>query len=88
MRFKVEKSTEALQLDPHSIVWQHELAAVSERLQGFERRKAEGQRLRSRLKWKSVGDQCSKEFFQTHKARSNASQIIELRDTHGQSHTS
>ena len=88
LRKKVENSTVALQLDPSSTVWQHELAAVSECLQSFERRKVEGQRLRSSLKWKAVGDQCSKEFFQTHRARSNASHITELRDAHGQSHTS
>ena len=38
--------------------------------------------------WKSVGDQCSKEFFQSHQTTSNASHITELQDQHGQSHTS
>ena len=48
----------------------------------------DGQRFRSRLKWKTVGDQCSKEFFQSHRARSNALHMTELKDLHGQSHTS
>ena len=64
------------------------LASATELLQKFEKKKVEGQRLRSRLKWKAVGDQCSKEFFQAHRVRSNASHITELKDAHNQTHTS
>ena len=54
----------------------------------FEKQKVAGQQLRSRLKWKAVGDQCSREFFQLHRAKSNASHITELKDVQGQAHTS
>ena len=64
------------------------MAIAADQLKNFEKRKVEGQRLRSRLKWKEVGDQCSREFFQSHRARSNASHITKLKDKHGQTHTS
>ena len=88
LRRKVESIAAALQLDPSRHSWQHELALASEHLQKFGKWKVEGQRLRSRLKWKEVGDQCSREFFQAHRVRSNASHITELKDVHGQLHTS
>ena len=88
LRRRVESSAAALQVDPTRLAWQHELVAASERLQKFEKKKIEGQRLRSRIKWKAVRDQCSREFFQAHKARSNASHITVLNDIHGQPHSS
>ena len=88
LRVQVENAVAILQADPSSQSWQAEMALATDRLKNFEKRRVEGQRLRSRLKWKEVGDQCSREFFQSHKARSNASHITELKDEHGQSHTS
>ena len=88
LRSKVEGAAIALQVDPNRHSWQHELASATEQLQKFEKKKVEGQRLRSRLKWKAVGDQCSKEFFQAHRVRSNASHITVLKDAHDQAHTS
>ena len=88
LRRKVESTAAALQLDLSRHSWQHKLASASEHFQKFEKRKVEGQRLTSRFKWKEVEDQCSREFFQAHRVRSNASHITKLKDVHGQSHTS
>lgn len=44
--------------------------------------------MRSRLKWKKSEDQGSKEFFQAHRARTQASHITELADEDGATHTS
>ena len=91
LRRQVENVAASLQVDPSSQSWQAEMATAADRLKTFEKRKIEGLRLRSRLKWKEVGDQCSKEFFQffqSHRARSNASHITELKDEHGQTHIS
>jgi hypothetical protein len=88
LRQQLEAAVKELQADPLNIYWQGQLASSIDELQKFERRKAEGQRLRSRIKWKQVGDQCSKEFFQANKERSTASHITELTDKHGQVHTS
>ena len=52
-----------------------------------ERQKSEGQRLQSRLKWKSKGDQCLQEYFHAHLERSIASHITELVDEDGTIHT-
>jgi hypothetical protein len=68
--------------------YQGQLALCTDELQRFDSRKAEGQRLRSKIKWKKVGDKCSKEFFQANRERSTASHITELADKHGQIHTS
>ena len=88
MRKLVENAAAALQADPSRQGWQREMAWASDRLKKFEKHKIDGQWLRSWLKWKVAGDQCLREFFQTHKARSNASHIMELKDVHGQTHTS
>ena len=88
LREQVENAAATLQADPGSQNWQAEMALATDRLKNFEKRRIEGQRLRSRLKWKEVGDQCSRDFLQSHKARSNASHITELIDEHGQLHTS
>lgn len=39
------------------------------------------------MKWKEVGDHCSKEFFQAYNQRSSASHIRMLEDSNGQLHT-
>ena len=88
LRRQVESAAAVLQTDPSSHGWQHELASALVQLKKFEKLKVDGQCFRSRLKWKTVGDQCSKEFFQSHRARSNALHITELQDLHGQSHMS
>ena len=88
LRRLVENAAAALQADPSSQGWQCKMAWASDCLEKFEKLKTDGQRLRSRLKWKVAGDQCSREFFQTHRARSKASHITKLKDVHGQIHTS
>ena len=87
LRQCLERSTVSLQQDPRNPQVQGDLAEAASRLLNFEKTKAEGQRLRSRLKWKSQGDRCSREFFQANKERSTASHITELQDEHGVVHT-
>jgi hypothetical protein len=84
----LEEAVEEIQLAPLSTYWQGQLALYIDKLQRFEKRKAEGQRLRSKIKWKKVKDQCSKEFFQANRKRSTASHITELKDKQGQVHIS
>jgi exonuclease III len=88
LRKQVEVAITELQKDPVSEVWQDRLATCTAELQHYEKSKAEGQKLRSRIKWKGVGDRSSKEFFQASKERSTASHITELADSRGQTHTS
>jgi hypothetical protein len=40
---------------------------LSNRLQVFEKRLAEGRRVRRRVKWMRVGDSDTMEFYQAHK---------------------
>lgn len=77
-----------LQSDPDNLVVQDKFEIAKSRLQQFELRKNEGQRLRNRLNWIQNGDSCSKEFFQAHRQRSTANHITELMDQQGQLHSS
>jgi hypothetical protein len=70
----------ALQGDPANAAHQSLMSELSNRLQGFEKRLAEGQRIRSRIKWMRVGDSGTKEFYQTHKQHSGSSQITTLEE--------
>ena len=87
LRQELEQLSGALQQDTSNEQVQGDFAQVAGHLLSFERSKAEGQRLRSRLQWKGKGDQCSKEFFRAHRQRSNASHITELDDEDGTTHT-
>jgi hypothetical protein len=88
LRRQLEEAAINLQADPSNEYWQSMLAGSMDQLQKFEKYKMEGQLLRSRIKWKQVSDQCSKEFFQATRKKSTASHIMELTDHHGLSHTS
>ena len=86
LRQQLERTTLHLQADPGNGQAQGELSDVAGQLMNFEKKKSAGQRLRSRLKWKTKGDQCSHEFFQANKERSTASHITELMDADGTVH--
>jgi exonuclease III len=88
LRKQVEAALTELQSDPLSAWWQSQLTSCMDELNKFEKRKVEGQQLRSRVKWKSVGDKYSKEFFQANREKSTASHITELVDKQGQVQTS
>lgn len=60
----------ALQSDPHNPELYGQIREVGDLLAAFEKHVIEGQRVRSRVKWKIVGDSCSKEFFRASKAHS------------------
>ena len=86
-RTKLDQAVTILQAAPGDPLAQAALLEAFDYLSQVEARKLEGQRLRSRLKWKQKGDQCTKEFFKAHKARSSASHITALEDISGQVHT-
>lgn len=65
---------------------QRQLGGIGEQLRRIESRQAEGQRIRSRVKWKSVGDSCTKKFFCASKSHSSASNITALEDDLGTLH--
>lgn len=73
----------ALHVDPLNHGLQENLAIVTNSLAVLEQQMAEGQRVRSRVKWIKVGDSCSKEFFQASKPHTGASRISVLQDEHG-----
>lgn len=69
--------------DPHNCALQGRIGEASDLLGKFEQHLVEGQRVRSRVKWKWVGDSCSKYFFRASKAYTGASNLTELEDEHG-----
>ena len=72
-----------LQEDPCSFPIQFEVATIREQLLEFERLKAEGQRIRSRVKWKDKGDGCNREFFQMVREQPKTQAIAKLKDEDG-----
>ena len=73
----------ALQVNPHDQASQLLLAQKQAELLSFESRRVEGQRLRSRLKWRDKGDSMSREFFKAVQEKSTKTSIVELRSTSG-----
>lgn len=88
VRKRMENTVIELQNKPENSGLQEEFANTERQLKDFEKWKLEGLRLRSRLKWRKAGDQGSKEFFLAHRARSMATNITELDDEAGITHTS
>jgi hypothetical protein len=88
LRKSLEEATTNLQADPENGQWQAEVARCIDGLQKLEKWKVKGELLRNRVKWKSVGDQCSKELFQATREKSIASHITGLADRFGMVHTS
>jgi hypothetical protein len=84
---KLSLALVALQVDPSNPNIQAEVSDISDLLQAFERRAADGQRIRSRVKWMKLGDMGSKEFYRAHKKHSGASRITELEDSIGELHS-
>ena len=76
-----------LQDNHHDEGMQERLKDVVEAIKVVENHQAEGQRIRSRIKWKQVGDLYSKEFFQAAKGFFGASNINALEDVQGALHT-
>jgi hypothetical protein len=79
---RLSEAVEEPQSDSNNAVLQAQLSDLVDLVQSFEERQAEGQRMRSRVKWKKVGDSCSKEFFKATREHSGASSITELEDDH------
>jgi exonuclease III len=84
LRADLAMAVENLQEDPTNLEAQSNLSETSDRLKDFENYKAEGIRIRSRVKWNQVGDACTKEFFQANRDRSGASHVTALEDSQGQ----
>lgn len=77
----LDLKTQQLQTDPLSVQLQEETNVIRSTLASFENKKIEGQKLRSRARWRLCGDHLSTEFLKTvHEGPSNTT-ITELRDT-------
>ena len=83
----MESVQAALQSDTLNPALQDQLGTIGDRLSHWKKLKAEGQRVRSRVKWKRVGDLGSKEFLRASKAHSGASNLTKLEDEEGNPHT-
>jgi hypothetical protein len=86
LRHRLTAALAALQSDPSNSALQGQVCEIVDRLQGFKRRKVDGQRIRSRIKWMKVGDSGSKDFYRAHKHHAGASRITALDDADGVSH--
>ena len=87
-RQRLEQAVTQLHTSSTTSELQDELSRAASFLGEVEKRKVEGLRLRSRIKWKQHGDRGrSKEFFQAHRQRSSTAQITVLDDVDGVSHT-
>jgi hypothetical protein len=84
LRILAQEAVTKLQDDPQNLDLQTQLGILSARLHEVELRLAEGQRIRSRVKWKQYGDSCSKEFFKATCEHFGASSIMELEDENGE----
>ena len=80
---QLAKAQSDLHLDPCSFNLQLEVASVREKLADLERIHSEGQRLRSRIKWRDKGDGCNRDFFQMVRERPRAHSIAKLKDSDG-----
>jgi exonuclease III len=83
LRTELVHAMEVLQREPSNLGAQSKLSEVSDQLKEFENQKAEGLRIRSRVKWNQVGDACTKEFFQANRERTGASHVSALEDAQG-----
>jgi hypothetical protein len=83
LRQQLSDAMVVLQSDPDNINHQNLVNELMDKLQVFEKRTVEGQRIRSRIKWMGVGDSGTKEFYRANKRHSGASRITELEDSRG-----
>jgi hypothetical protein len=88
LRRLVQEAVERLQGDLLDKGLQAHLGTLSMQLQVLEEKLAEGQRIRSKVKWEQFGDSSSKEFFKSTWEYSGASNITELEDEAGTVFTS
>lgn len=83
LRVQLSQALEALQVDPSNSTCQSCLRTIGESLDAVERRHIEGLKIHNRIKWKKVGDACSKQFFQAYKDRGTGARILQLEDAVG-----
>ena len=69
--------------DPCSYSLQLRAATARESLAELESNKIEGQRIRSRIKWRDKGDACNREFFQIVGEKPRTHVISKLKDENG-----
>ena len=82
-RSNLATAQETLQADPQNLEAQTCLAQRQAHFLTFETRKAEGRRLRSRIRWREKGDSMTKEFFNAIKEKPPRSSISELLNPDG-----
>lgn len=77
---KLEVATTSLHDDIYNVEKQGEVNQLENILKDIEIRKAKGAAIKSRVKWKKVGDKCSCEFFKLVRQKNTQSIILELQD--------
>jgi hypothetical protein len=82
-RHSFEAASLQLNLSPGDPQLQQQHGLMCQTLQNIESRKVEGQRLRSRIRWKFKGDMISTEFFKVVREKSTATAITGITDPSG-----
>lgn len=67
--------------DAYNVAKQGKVSELKKTLKKFETKKAKGNAVRSRVKWKSVGDKCLAEFFKLVWQKNSVLLITTLKDT-------
>jgi hypothetical protein len=83
LRTHMAQAQAALQAMPDNVTHQDELADILESLRNFEEWRAEGQCIRSSIRWRATGDRGSRKFFKVVRTRSSQSTLVELEDSNG-----
>jgi hypothetical protein len=83
LRLRFSQLQADLQHNPCCLNTQVALAQCSKSLEKFEDTKLNGQRIRSRVRWRESGNACNKEFFQAVKSRHSKARITELAFSQG-----
>jgi len=83
LRAQLSDAVEALQADPGNTEIQSRLSNLGEQVGEVEKHLVEGLKVRNGIRWKHVGDACTRDFFQAHKDRGDGAKITELEDSAG-----
>lgn len=80
---KLKDATKELHLDMYNQETQRLVNCIRSKMRKIEERIAKGAAIISRVKWKSVGDKCSKQFFRVVREKNSNSTILGLRNRRG-----
>lgn len=81
---KLDEATRSLHLHIYNRDAQGLVNGLRERMRGINKCNAKGAEVKSQVKWKHVGDKCSRQFSQTVRKKSSISIILSLRNKRGE----